>query len=136
MLPTGKLLCNSSSSLRGPLGTSDMLDGLPHIILVLLPIVLLVVIPLGEDQLDEREECALGGVQDLLRCCNVLQVLGEDRIHESLDSGGVLVDPHACEHVVQDLAGKELEHLLHGTLLGKCFVDLGDVVEDVWNDGG
>ena len=50
--PPGKLLC-WCSSLRGPLRTNGMLDGLPHIVLVPLPIALLVAILLGEDHLDE-----------------------------------------------------------------------------------
>ena len=112
-----------------------MLDRIPHIVVVLLPIVLLVVILLGEDQLDEREEGLLGSVQDLLRCCDVEHVLGEDRIHESLDPAALLVAPKACKQLVQGLAGKELEHLLHASLLGNCLVDLGDVVDDVWQDG-
>ena len=63
-----------------------------------------------------------------------MQVLGEDRIHEPLGPDAVPVGPQACKQIVQDLAGKELEHLLHAHLLGNCFADLGDVVDDVRHD--
>ena len=43
--------------------------------------------------------------------------------------------PQACKQIVQDLAGKELGHLLHGPLQGNCLVELVDVVEDFRHDG-